>query len=84
MLKNLDINKVVGPDYISPRILCNCYRELSRPLTMFFVVFADLLFFLSLGKLLGVTPVFKHKGSAADPAFYHPVSSCHAYIGFVV
>ena len=36
MLKNLDVNKAVGPDCVIPRILCNCNRELSYPLTMFF------------------------------------------------
>ena len=74
MLKNLDVNKAVGPDCISPRILCNCYWELSRPLTMLFCRICRSGVFPKSWEVARVTPVFKHKGSAADPAFYRLVS----------
>ena len=36
VMKNLDVEKAVGPDCISPRILHNCYLELSHPITLLF------------------------------------------------
>ena len=74
MLKNLDVNKAVGPDCISPWILYDCYQELSHPLTMLFRRICKSGVFPKSWKVARVTPIFKHKGSAADPAFYHPVS----------
>ena len=36
VLLKLDVQKVVGPDNLSPRLLRQCADELARPLTMLF------------------------------------------------
>ena len=74
VMKNLDVNKAVGPDYISPRTLQSCYLELSHPLTMLFCHICKSGVFPASWRVDRIIPVFKSKGSAADPSFYRPVS----------
>ena len=72
-LAELNVNKAVGVDEVSPHILVNCARTLSKPLKIIFELS------LSSGvcpykwKQANVTPIFK-KGSRLDPGNYRPVS----------
>ena len=75
-MKNLDVDKAVEPDCISPWILHNCYLKLSHPITMLFCHVCKSGTFPTLWKVarVRVTSVLKNKGSVSDPLFYHPVS----------
>ena len=73
-MKYLDVDKAVGPDCISPRILHDCYLELSYPITMLFHRICKSGTFPMSWKVPRVTPVFKNRGSVSDPLFYRPVS----------
>ena len=74
IMKDLDVDKTVGPDCISPGILHDCYLELSHPVTMLFRRICRSGTFPTSWKVAGVMPVFKNRGSVSDPLFYCPVS----------
>ena len=74
VMKNLDVDKTVGPDCINPRMLHNCYLELSYPITMLFHCICRSGTFPRLWKVARVMPVFKNRDSVSDPLFYRPVS----------
>jgi hypothetical protein len=73
ILGQLDVNKSVGPDGVSPRVLKHCARHLTRPLALLFRKIADAGEFPQSWKVARVTAIYK-KNDATLPANYRPVS----------
>ena len=72
-LSNLNPNKALGPDGISPSILKQCANELAAPLTILMNKSMEEGIIPSDWKLANVSPIFK-KGKKTDPGNYRPVS----------
>ncbi len=72
-LQNLDVNKAIGPDEISPRVLKHCAAELAPSLAVLFNLSMRSGTLPDLWKRANVTPVFK-KGDKSDVANYRPIS----------
>ena len=68
VLGSLDVNKAVGPDGISPHMLKYCCIEFCLPLTILFTRIRRSGDFPLSWKVSRITPVYKQKGSASDPA----------------
>ena len=85
VMKNLDVHKAVGPDYISPRTLQNCNLELSHLLTILFCRICRSGIFPTSWKVARVMPIFKNRGSLLTPHFTIPCQLClHWQFGIVV
>ncbi|MBW6351215.1 reverse transcriptase family protein, partial [Pseudomonas aeruginosa] len=72
-LDKLKVNKMPGPDTISPRVLKEAKDELSKPLTLLFNKSLQSGTMPDQWKLANVTPIFK-KGSKSLPSNYRPIS----------
>jgi len=73
ILKNLDTNKAVGPDNISPFFLKKCAVELATPLATAFNCCLKEKTWPRIWKHAHVVPVHK-KCSKSDPKNYRPIS----------
>ena len=72
-LKELDKNKAVGPDGISPWILKECADELCHPIFLIFTSSLQQGKLPQIWKKANITPLYK-KGSKSNPLNYRPVS----------
>jgi len=73
LLLSLDVNKSIGDDGLSPRILKSCAQPLSGPLTSLFRKICRQSIFPASWKISRITPVFK-RGSRSDPTCYRPIA----------
>ena len=73
ILRKLDVNKAVGPDKISPRLLYSCADELAKPLTSLFNHCLQISTWPKAWKTSNVVPVHK-KGGKSEVKNYRPVS----------
>ncbi|CAM9968270.1 unnamed protein product, partial [Heterosigma akashiwo] len=74
VLRSLDVNKSVGPDGVSPRVLKHCAIQLVAPLiTRLFQKIGKAAEFPASWKVARVTPVYK-KEDASLPKNYRPIS----------
>jgi hypothetical protein len=73
VLRSLDVNKSVGPDGVSPRVLKDCAGQLVAPLTRLFQKIGKAAEFPTSWKVARVTPVYK-KEDANLPKNYRPIS----------
>ncbi|MCP4459038.1 MAG: hypothetical protein GY816_13600, partial [Cytophagales bacterium] len=73
VLKNLNPNKALGPDKINGKVLKNCCRALSTPLSILFQKTYSSGILPSEWKLAHIVPVHK-KGSKSDVQNYRPIS----------
>ena len=73
VLANLNVNKAAGPDGITPRLLKNCSKSLTKPLTMIFRKSLQTGEVPMAWREANVTPLYK-KGSKTNPLNYRPVS----------
>ncbi|CAM9923565.1 unnamed protein product, partial [Heterosigma akashiwo] len=73
VLRSLDVNKSVGPDGVSPRVLKDCAGQLVAPLTRLFQKIGKAAEFPTSWKVARVTPVYK-KEDASLPKNYRPIS----------
>jgi hypothetical protein len=74
VLKKLDINKSVGDDNISPRLLKNCALSLSGVISSLFRIICRTATFPAKWKIGRITPLFKNKGSPLESRFWRPVT----------
>ena len=73
LLLQLDINKAVGPDTLSPRLLRRCAAELGRPLSSLFNYCLRTSTWPTMWKISSVVPVHK-KNLKSEAKNYRPVS----------
>ena len=73
LLKNININKAVGPDNIPNKALKLAAEELTPIVTFVFQQSMDEGYLPEDWRRADITPIFK-KGSKAEPANYRPVS----------
>ena len=73
ILRSVDVNKAVGPDNISPRLLHSCADELANPLTSLFNHCFRTSTWPKTWKTSNVVPVHK-KGGKSEVKNYRPVS----------
>ena len=69
----IDSSKASGPDFVSPKLLCEGSTELCTVLSHLFNSLLALSYFPSAWKLANVTPIFK-KGDPSKPSNYQPIS----------
>jgi hypothetical protein len=74
VLKKLDVNKSIGDDMISPRLLKECCEEVAPLLTKLFQKICRHASIPCSWKCSRTTSVYKQKGSRSAPASYRPVS----------
>ncbi|KFQ44748.1 RNA-directed DNA polymerase from mobile element jockey, partial [Nestor notabilis] len=72
-LKNLNLQKSMGPDEIYPRVLKELVNEVAKPLSIMFEKSWQSGEVPDDWKKGNVTPIFK-KGKVEDPGNYRPVS----------
>ena len=72
-LINLDVNKSIGVNGVSPRVLVNCANSLAVPLCHIFDLSLSSGTCPAKWKQANVTPIYK-KGSRLEPNNYRPVS----------
>ncbi|CAN0026918.1 unnamed protein product, partial [Heterosigma akashiwo] len=73
VLQSLDVQKSVGSDGVSPRVLKHCARQLARPLTRLFQKVGKSGEFPKSWEATRVTPAYKKK-DASLPEKYRPIS----------
>jgi hypothetical protein len=73
IIAGLDVNKSVGPDLVSPRVLKECANELAPIILKLFQKIIHEGRFPDQWKEARVTPVFK-SGSRDDPRCFRPIS----------
>ena len=73
LLLKLDVNKAVGPDAVSPRLLRQCATELAHPLSLLFNYCFQNSTWPKLWKISSIVPVHK-KNSKSEAKNYRPVS----------
>lgn len=73
LLKEVDVSKATGPDDISPRVLKQCARELSSPLSTVFESCLRENKWPTIWKKARVVPIYK-KNSRSEPSNYRPIS----------
>ena len=80
VLSSLDVNKAIGPDAISPRILKECAAELAPSISQLFNLSLDHGKLPSVWKSANVVPIHKY-GERTLAENYRPVS--HQYFSEV-
>ncbi len=73
LLSEVEVGKATGPDNVSPRVLKNCAKELSGPLTTVFQTCLRENKWPSTWKEARVVPVHK-KSLRSEPSNYRPIS----------
>ena len=73
ILRNINVNKAVGPDGIHGKVLKNCRESLAYPLSLLFKMSYNIGQIPSEWKLANVVPLHK-KGSKASVENYRPIS----------
>jgi hypothetical protein len=73
-LIQLNPNKSLGNDSISPLVLKNCAKSMSLPLSIIFQQSFDQGQVPLAWQDANVTPLYKKKGSRSDPSSYRPIS----------
>ena len=74
LLNSLDTNKSTGPDQLPSKILKMSALLIYEPLTKLFKKSLNTATFPKSWKVANITPIFKNKGSASNPANYRPIS----------
>ena len=74
LLNSLDTNKSTGPDQLPSKILKMSALLIYEPLTKLFNKSLNTATFPKSWKVANITPIFKNKGSASNPANYRPIS----------
>ena len=72
-IKKMKDNKSPGVDGIPPKLLKECFEQISTPLAKLFILSLEEGIFPSECKETNITPLFK-KGSRNKPDVYRPVS----------
>jgi len=73
-LQKLNIDKSAGPDSMHPMLLKSCAVAVAEPLSIIFRSSFDSGLVPSDWKTADIAPIYKRKGSRADPNNYRPVS----------
>jgi hypothetical protein len=73
-LEKLNIDKSAGPDGMHPMLLKSCARAVAEPLSLIFQCSFDSGVVPDDWKTANIAPIYKRKGSRADPNNYRPVS----------
>ena len=73
VLNILDLNKAVGPDIISNKMLIAVKNEVAQPLSLLFNKSFQCKIFHNNWKITFIIPLFK-KGDKSLPSIYRPVS----------
>lgn len=73
-LRNLNVNKSMGPDACHPRILHEACEQLSDPLCKIFNKSFETGDVPTLWKEANISALYKNKGEKSDPSNYRPVS----------
>ncbi len=74
LLKEMNVNKSVGPDLIHPRVLMESAEQLTTPLYIIFRKSLDIGELPADWKEANITAIFKNKGSRHNSTNYRPVS----------
>jgi len=73
-LATLDVSKAYGTDGVHPRVLKECSDAIAVPLAIIFKGSLNSGTLPHIWKTANVSPIFKKKGSRADPNNYRPIS----------
>ena len=73
LLKNINVNKAMGPDGLHPRCLNECSKELAMPVRLIVRKSLDTGSVPNIWLIAAVCPIFK-KGDKLEPLNYRPVS----------